>query len=198
MVVSADKQADVVRAYRVGHFIPVVHISFYQRVVGDEDYGLVEQVHSFRHPTDILWNYMAVCHTHQRAGVETEEQDALMLEFKTFATEDFFESCAAGITPFRFVIAEDDIVFDFQQIQRFFYFQHGGAITFFGNIARHQYKVDTVCRINLCYGAQQVFCRIGIVGAEMNVRYLGKTECSVIRIQRSTLYKSYSQEQNVY
>ena len=83
---------------------------------GDQYYRFVfpELFHLFRHPADILRNYMSVSHAHQRAGVETEEQDTFVLKFETFATKNFFESSATGIAPFRFVIAEDDVISGFQ------------------------------------------------------------------------------------
>jgi hypothetical protein len=48
---------------------------------------------------------MPVGHTHQRTGVEAEEKESLMLELEAFAAKDFSESGAAGVAPFRFMVA---------------------------------------------------------------------------------------------
>ena len=123
---------------------------------------------------------MPVGHTHQRTGVETEEKESLVLELEAFAAKDFSESGAAGVAPFRFMVAKGYVVGYFQQVKARFHFFHGGTVAFFGQVARHQDKVDTVGGINLCHGTQQVLCGIRIVRGQMNVRQLGKTECPLL------------------
>ena len=72
------------------------------------------------------------------------------------------------------------MVGDLQQVKARFHFFHGSTVAFFGQVARHQDKVDTVGGINLCHGTQQVLCGIRIVRGQMNVRQLGKTECPLL------------------
>ena len=71
-------------------------------------------IHFFRHPTDVLRNDMSVSHTHQRAGVETQKQDAFMLEFKAFAAEYLTEGSTTGVAPFGFMVTEDHVILCFQ------------------------------------------------------------------------------------
>ena len=123
---------------------------------------------------------MPIGHTHQRTGVEAEEKESLMLELEAFAAKDFSESGAAGVAPFRFMVAKGYVVGYFQQVKARFHFFHGGTVAFFGQVARHQDKVDTVGGINLCYGTQQVLSGIRIVRGQMNVCQLGKTECPLL------------------
>ena len=119
---------------------------------------------------------MPVCHTHQRAGVETQEQEALMLELEAFAAEYLSESGTAGIAPFGFVVAQYHIIFRFQQVEARFHFLHGCAVALLGKVARHQYEVDAVRCIDLRDRAQQVFGRGGIARVQMDVRQLCETE----------------------
>ena len=116
MIMSANEQANIKWAYGIRHFIPVVHIPFRQWIVSDQNDRLVlaSLCHTFRHPTDVLRYHMSVGHTHQRTGVEPQEEEALVFEFKAFVAEDFTESRTAGITPFGFVITQHDIILHFQ------------------------------------------------------------------------------------
>ena len=46
------------------------------------------------------------------------------------------ESGAAGVAPFRFMVAKGYVVGYFQQVKARFHFFHGGTVAFFGQVAR--------------------------------------------------------------
>ena len=186
MVVSSDEETDIVGAHGVGHVVPVVHVALQHGVVCDEDDGCVLAclLHFIGHPANVLRHYMSVGHAHQRSRVEAKEEKALVHELEAFATVNVGEGRTARFAPLRLVVAQDDVVGRFQQIEARLDALHAEAISIVGQVTRYQHKVDAVRGVDLGDGAQQVFGRVGVPGCEVDVRNLCEAEESVLGLHR--------------
>ena len=58
-----------------------------------------------------------------------------MFKFKSLSSENIAECGASGVAPFGFVITQYDIVFHLQLVEYGLYKQHGGTVTFFGEVS---------------------------------------------------------------
>ena len=187
MIMSANHQSYVVGTNGIGYIVPIVHISFRQRVMGYENHRLVFApfVHFLFQPGYVLRHNVSVSHTHERSGVETEKKYSVVLEFKSLAAENFTECHAAAVAPAGFVIAEYDVVFILQQIKTTLHFFNGFPVSVVGYVACNENEVQTVCGVNLCHRAQQAFRGIGIVRIQVYVGDLCKTKRTYLRVERA-------------
>ena len=104
-----------------------------------------------------------------------------MRKFESFAAENIGKGSASRFAPLRFVVARNDVIFHFQQVETRFYLFYCTSVSFFRQVACHQHKVDAVRSVDLPYAAKQIFGRGGIVRTEMSIRQLNKTKRSDLR-----------------
>ena len=99
-----------------------------------------------------------------------------MHEFNTLTAIYVRECCTSRLAPLGLVVTHDNVVRHLQQIEARFHLFHATAVTIVGQVARHQYEVDAVRCIDLCYRAQQVLGWLGVAGCEVDICQLGKAE----------------------